>query len=95
MDGDRPGRDSNTRLVTALAAMAKTAKVVALPDGEDPASWLATNGAGELSTLSAGAFDLSPAQCRHMREAIRNVRSPNREVDAPSAMRRAVLGIRP
>jgi DNA primase len=44
MDGDEPGRSSNQRLAAAAASRGRQALVAQLPDGEDPASWLARRG---------------------------------------------------
>jgi DNA primase len=51
MDADQPGRESNARLQEVVAALGKRANVVDLPDGHDPASWLAANGADGLEVL--------------------------------------------
>jgi len=47
-DGDAPGRDSNRRLATAVAARGRDAIVVDLPAEADPASWLAERGPSGL-----------------------------------------------
>jgi DNA primase len=44
MDGDGPGRDSNARLALAAARRGRAVIVTTLPEGEDPASWLAKRG---------------------------------------------------
>jgi DNA primase len=52
MDGDPPGRDSNRRIGGAAAAIGHCAHVVALPDGEDPATWLRQHGVSGLALFS-------------------------------------------
>jgi DNA primase len=47
-DGDPAGRDSTRRLAQAVAAQGHTITVVDLPEGSDPASWLAERGPNRL-----------------------------------------------
>jgi DNA primase catalytic core len=49
-DGDAPGRDSNVRLAIAAAYKHREVVITTLPDGHDPASWLADNGVAGLAT---------------------------------------------
>jgi DNA primase len=49
-DGDAAGRDSNRRLVTAIQIRGRSAAVINLPDGVDPASWLTRFGPAALNT---------------------------------------------
>jgi DNA primase len=51
MDGDEPGRASNDRLAAAAAALGRTVVAVSLPDGHDPASWVAERGPSGLAAL--------------------------------------------
>ena len=48
-DGDAAGRGSNERIARAAADRGDTVAVVALPDGHDPASWLAAKGDAALA----------------------------------------------
>ncbi len=41
-DGDTAGGGANTKWATALAGEGRESAIVAWPDGEDPASWLAS-----------------------------------------------------
>jgi DNA primase len=43
-DGDAAGRDSNLRLARAMIERGRAPIVIELPDGSDPASWLAERG---------------------------------------------------
>jgi len=65
-DGDRPGIDSNVRVVAAAAERGREALVVILPDGHDPASWLAAAGPSGIAAWARGraalpAGDVRPA----------------------------------
>lgn len=51
-DGDRPGIDSNIRVAVAAAERGREALVVLLPDGHDPASWLAAAGPSGVAVWS-------------------------------------------
>jgi hypothetical protein len=48
-DGDPPGRDSNVRLAIAAAHRHREVVITIMPDGHDPASWLADNGIAGLA----------------------------------------------
>lgn len=50
-DGDGAGRDARLRLAGSIRLAGKTLSEVDLPDGADPASWLANHGPAAL-----GAF---------------------------------------
>lgn len=52
MDGDDAGRDSNPRLHATAAALGRETIVVPLPDGQDPASWLAQEGPAGLTAFT-------------------------------------------
>jgi DNA primase len=56
MDGDYPGRSSSQRIEEAVASVGVKVKVADLPEGDDPASWLAVHGTNGLF-----AFDRTPA----------------------------------
>jgi DNA primase len=56
MDGDEPGRSSNQRLAAAAASRDRQALVVQLPEGEDPASWLARRGPAGLAAFDRGSI---------------------------------------
>jgi len=67
-DGDGPGVDSNVRVAAAAAERGREALVVILPDGHDPASWLAAAGPSGIAAwsrartaLPAGAVRPVPA----------------------------------
>ena len=51
LDGDGAGRDARRRLARALWSAGRSASEVDLPDGEDPASWLACHGATGLGVF--------------------------------------------
>jgi DNA primase len=57
-DGDPPGRDSNVRVAIAAARKHREVVITTLPDGHDPASWLAENGdAGLAAWTRKGCLD--------------------------------------
>jgi DNA primase len=56
MDGDEPGRSSGERLVAATANLGRQALTAHLPDGEDPASWLARNGPAGLTAFERASL---------------------------------------
>jgi DNA primase len=60
-DGDAPGRDSNGRLAAAIRRRGRTATVISLPDGADPASVLARSGPAGLDAWSSHAHLLAPS----------------------------------
>jgi DNA primase len=60
MDGDEPGRSSNARIQAAAAPLGHQVLVARLPDGEDPASWLAQKGPSGLRALERDSL-LSPS----------------------------------
>ena len=49
-DGDVAGRDSNRRVAAAIRIRGRRAAVINMPDGADPASWLARFGPTALDT---------------------------------------------
>ncbi len=51
-DGDAAGRSSNERIAHAASDRGETVTVVTLPDGHDPASWLAEQGDAGLALWS-------------------------------------------
>lgn len=51
LDGDVAGRDGRRRLAGALRSAGRTAAEVELPDGADPASWLARHGRAGLGVF--------------------------------------------
>jgi DNA primase len=56
MDGDESGRSSGQRLATAAANLGRQALVAQLPDGEDPASWLAGRGLAGLTAFDRASL---------------------------------------
>jgi DNA primase len=56
MDGDESGRSSNARIETAAATLGRRVLVVHLPDGEDPASWLARRGPSGLAAFERASL---------------------------------------
>jgi hypothetical protein len=56
MDGDEPGRSSNARIETAAATFGRRVLVANLPDGEDPASWLARKGPPGLAAFERASL---------------------------------------
>jgi hypothetical protein len=56
MDGDAPGRSSSERLVAAAANLGRQALIARLPDGEDPASWLARQGPAGLTAFERASL---------------------------------------
>jgi len=57
-DGDRAGKDSAYRHSMAAARQGRAVAVAVLPDGHDPASWLAEHGTDGLAAwVLAGALD--------------------------------------
>lgn len=54
-DGDAAGRDSAKRYGAALARLGRPVEVTTLPDGHDPASWLAARGDGGLDAWTSAA----------------------------------------
>ncbi|MGH9068917.1 MAG: toprim domain-containing protein [Acidimicrobiales bacterium] len=50
-DGDGPGRESSVRIAQAATRWGREVVVAALPDGEDPASWLADHGPAGIGAL--------------------------------------------
>jgi DNA primase len=56
MDGDEPGRSSNARIETAAATFGRQVLVAPLPDGEDPASWLARKGPSGLASFERASL---------------------------------------
>ena len=95
MDGDPPGRESNARLAAAIADMGKTATLVTLPNGDDPASWLATNGSRGLPGLLLSDVFQPSDQRSHLRGVIRMTRPSRNRYDTDPATTSATLGIQP
>jgi DNA primase len=60
-DGDSAGRESDLRVARAAAERGETVTFASLPDGHDPASWLAERGDDGLVQLSA---DSDPTDLR-------------------------------
>ena len=56
LDGDKAGRAAALRAIPILQAAGVTTRVVALPDGEDPDSFVRGRGAKALEDLIAGAM---------------------------------------
>jgi DNA primase len=56
MDGDETGRSSNQRLVAAGANLGRQVLVAPLPDGQDPASWLAGRGPSGLAAFERASL---------------------------------------
>jgi DNA primase len=56
MDGDEPGRSSNARIQAAAATLGRQVLVAQLPDGEDPASWLARRGPSGLTAFERASL---------------------------------------
>ncbi|MCU4183876.1 toprim domain-containing protein [Acidiferrimicrobium sp. IK] len=64
-DGDSAGGGANTKWATALACQGRESAIVAWPDGEDPASWLAEHGTAGLAALARkGCLEAPPGQLR-------------------------------
>src|SRR5262249_28669716 len=60
-DGDAAGQESNQRLVRAVLTRGRGAILVKLPEGTDPASWLADNGPKALATWLLDRSVVQPA----------------------------------
>ena len=60
-DGDAAGRDSNRRLAAAIRSRGRTASVIDLPDGTDPASWLTRFGPAALDRWGVPTPELPPS----------------------------------
>jgi DNA primase len=56
MDGDEPGRSSSARIATVAATYGRRVLVAHLPDGEDPASWLARRGPSGLAAFERASL---------------------------------------
>ena len=64
-DGDPAGGGANTTWATALARKGRESTIVAWPEGEDPASWLAAHGtAGLVAMTRKGCLEASEADLR-------------------------------
>jgi DNA primase len=64
-DGDTAGGGANTKWAAALALKGRESAIVAWPDGEDPASWLATHSTAGLAALTRkGCLEAPPDQLR-------------------------------
>jgi DNA primase len=61
-DGDAAGRESTSRLARALALQGKPVSIAKLPEGDDPASWLAKRGTRGLVVFSQATI-VSQHQC--------------------------------
>jgi len=51
LDGDGAGREARLRLARTIRAIGRTPTEIDLPDGSDPASWLASHGPAGLGTF--------------------------------------------
>jgi DNA primase len=61
-DGDAAGRNSNIRVARRAAAQrGATVAVISLPDGHDPASWLAERGDRGLGVFATDGDDTEPS----------------------------------
>jgi DNA primase len=56
MDGDKPGRSSKLRIEAAATTFGRQVRVAQLPDGEDPASWLARKGPSGLAAFERASL---------------------------------------
>ena len=66
-DGDQPGRESNVRIAIAAAIFHREVVITNLPDGHDPASWMAERGdAGLAAWTRKGCLDPDRAGIRPM-----------------------------
>lgn len=64
-DGDPAGGGANTKWATALARWGRESAIVAWPEGEDPASWLAEHSTGGLVALTRkGCLEASGSDLR-------------------------------
>jgi DNA primase len=64
-DGDAAGGGANTKWAAALALKGRESAIVTWPDGEDPASWLATHSTAGLAALTRkGCLEAPPDQLR-------------------------------
>jgi DNA primase len=74
-DGDPAGGGANTTWATALAHKGRESTIVAWPDGEDPASWLAGHGtAGLIALTRKGCLEASETDLRPRHSAARVAR---------------------
>ena len=64
-DGDEAGRDATRRVAAAAARRGRHVPVASLPEGEDPASWLARRGPAGLSALAPNPYRNGPRQALH------------------------------
>ena len=86
-DDDGAGHKATIKVAGMLLAMEMPVRVVSLPDGDDPDSFLRKKGAPELQKLIDGAESIVSFQCRVERAKEANPQS----IDAVSRVSKAVL----
>ena len=86
-DDDAAGRKATIRVAAMLLAMEMPVRVVSLPDGDDPDSYLCSHPASDLQALIDGAESIVSFQCRVERAKERDPGS----IDAVSRTAKAVL----
>ena len=86
-DDDAAGHKATVKVAGMLLAMEMPVRVVSLPDGDDPDSYLRKHGAAELQHRIDAAESIVSFQCRAERAEEAN---PN-SIDAVSRISRAVL----
>ena len=79
MVGNQPSQDSIARLSMAVVTVGRPARTVTVPDGHDPASWLAVHGtAGADALVRSKEFCPSSNQIRHLKALVRDIRATSR-----------------
>ena len=86
-DDDGAGHKATVKVAGMLLAMEMPVRVVSLPDGEDPDSFLRRHPASDLQTLIDGAESIVSFQCRVERAKEANPTS----IDAVNRITKAVL----
>jgi len=86
-DDDAAGRKATIRVASMLLAMEMPVRVVSLPDGDDPDSYLCSHPASDLQALVDGAESIVSFQCR---VEMAKERDPN-SIDAVSRIVKSVL----
>ncbi|MCR5414325.1 MAG: DNA primase [Kiritimatiellae bacterium] len=86
-DDDKAGHKATIRVAAMLLGMEMPVRVVALPGGDDPDSFLRAHPASDLQALIDGAESIVSFQCRVERAKEVNAES----IDAVSRVSRAVL----
>jgi DNA primase len=91
-DGDATGVGANAKWAAALALKGRESAIVAWPDREDPASWLATHSTGGLAALTRkGCLEASPDQLRPRHSAAQVAKALlGRDMPLEAAWRAAV-----